>query len=634
MRKDDQILSGRDRVAETGLYQTMKKSSHYSILSVFVRIVKDLPGRWRIQLLLLFFGMLVAAVVETVNLGIIAIYVSCVSDPATFLHAKYTEIARSILPTGYLDTQRTVIISLSVVVVCVLMARNSLQASITYLGSRFAARVEAFYGSILLNGFLHAPYEWYQRQNSADLVIAVQWSAFFGRVFMDPFLRVMSDVVMVTFMLTALLIVRPFISIAVLMVLGGVALFLFVIMRKHVARVSGRCKEYNQSINKHVTKAIHGIKDVKVSGKEDFFLRDYQDDIYPLSRFIGLQQFLARSPVWVLEIVGFIMLTTSICVMSSLMEASTAEITATMALLAVTAYRVLPAVNKVLAGVTKMHTALPYLDNEFQYLDLIKENAQQEENQYSGEEDPFQFDREISFEDVSFVYEGGTQEALQGVKLIIKKGATVGVIGPSGAGKSTFVDMLIGLLLPSKGEIKIDGHDLKGAQRRGWVHSIGYVAQAPYIYDGTLAENVAFGCRGNEIDRERVLHCCKQAAMQDFLSDLNSGIDTSIGERGIRLSGGQQQRVVIARALYRRPSVMIFDEATSSLDTKSEKAIQETIYTFKGKQTLIIVAHRLSTVEDCDTLIWLEKGRVRKLGVPSEVLHEYQAAMREVTDDQ
>ena len=186
------------------------------------------------------------------------------------------------------------------------------------------------------------------------------------------------------------------------------------------------------------------------------------------------------------------------------------------------------------------------------------------------------------------------------------------------------MELITGLFSPSKGRILVDGKVLNSELLPDWLGLIGYVPQSPYIYDGTLAENVAFGSQGAEIDRDRVSECCNMASMQDFMGNMPNGVDSFIGERGVKLSGGQQQRVAIARALYNRPEIMIFDEATSSLDNKSEKAIQNTIYSFKGKQTLIIIAHRLSTVVDCDYLIWMEKGTVKMIGKPDEVLANYQ----------
>ncbi len=185
------------------------------------------------------------------------------------------------------------------------------------------------------------------------------------------------------------------------------------------------------------------------------------------------------------------------------------------------------------------------------------------------------------------------------------------------------VDILIGLLSPTDGRVLIDGRELDSTCQQAWTRSVGYVPQSPYILYGTLAENVAFGFNESEIDRERVRICCEMAAMQDFLKDLPQGLDTLIGERGVRLSGGQQQRVSIARALYSQPEVMIFDEATSSLDLQNEKMIQKTIYSFKGKQTLIIIAHRLSSVEDCDFIIWIDDGRIKMMDCFNKIVPIY-----------
>ena len=216
---------------------------------------------------------------------------------------------------------------------------------------------------------------------------------------------------------------------------------------------------------------------------------------------------------------------------------------------------------------------------------------------------------------------------LEAVSFCVAKGETVGIVGESGAGKSTLMDLLMGLLTPTSGALCLDGQPLDDSGRRGLAEIIGYVPQFPYIYDATLAENVAFGVLRAEIDMARVEAACRQAAVHEFLVQLPEGYQTVLGERGVRLSGGQQQRVCIARALYRKPEVLIFDEATSSLDTKSEKQIQQTIMRLKGSVTMILVAHRLSTVEGCDRLVWIEDGRVRQIGSPDEVLPGYRAVL-------
>ena len=199
----------------------------------------------------------------------------------------------------------------------------------------------------------------------------------------------------------------------------------------------------------------------------------------------------------------------------------------------------------------------------------------------------------------------------------------MGIVGRSGAGKSTLVNLILGLLSPSSGRILIDDIPLDTQVRPAWMSKVGYVPQSPYICAGTLAENIAFGYSGEEINEQQVKTCCHMAAIDEFLPQLPHGINTQIGERGVKLSGGQKQRVAIARALYHNPSMLIFDEATSSLDSKNERAIQETITNLKVQRTLIIIAHRLSTVKDCDLVIWLEDGMLCKAGNSVEILSEY-----------
>jgi ABC-type bacteriocin/lantibiotic exporter with double-glycine peptidase domain len=214
---------------------------------------------------------------------------------------------------------------------------------------------------------------------------------------------------------------------------------------------------------------------------------------------------------------------------------------------------------------------------------------------------------------------------LNQISLSINKGDVIGIIGASGAGKSTFFDIITGLLVPSHGKFLIDELELQTcSQRMAWMTKLGYVPQTPYIFDGTIAENIAFEMDRKNIDTNQVLKCCHMAAMDDFLDDfldeLPLGIESYIGERGVRLSGGQRQRVSIARALYQQPELLIFDEATSALDNTNEKAIQNTIYSLRGKQTMIIVAHRLTTVASCDIIYEFDQGELKRWGRPEDVL--------------
>jgi ABC-type multidrug transport system fused ATPase/permease subunit len=595
--------------------------SPYNIVQTIYKIIKLLPTQKSRLFWILLFFMLVGAGFEAFTLCAIAILASGLSDPDTLIQSSYYAKIQSFYTIKFIETAPGLISTISIVVVILVTIRNILIGLTRYAGSRYAAFINGYIGQRLLMGFLRAPYEWHLSQNSADLVTTVNWRQFFGNA-INASLMVLSDLIIVASMMTVLIIVEPQISLIVIGVISVISFLIFFRLKGFLDRTADKCRTLSKSIGRHVTKALHGVKDVKIYGKHHFFASDYEHEVHSFARLEALQQILTQSPVLLLEISGFAMLSLSICLMLFIMDASLSQITGTLALLAVTAWRVLPAVSRILRRLTHIRVLLPYVHNGFTYLSQIKHSSEDiSDTDQMGH--GLAFKESIQINDISFSYRKATAPALSDIRFVIPKGKSIGIIGPSGSGKSTLVDILIGLLLPSNGFIEIDHRQLTRSDHLAWRHKVGYVSQFPYIYDGTLAENVAFGLKGNQIDRQRVMDCCQMAHMEDFLKNLCQGIDTNIGERGLKLSGGQRQRVAIARALYCHPEILIFDEATSSLDSESEQAIQKTIYSLKGKQTLVIIAHRLSTVEDCDSLIWLEGGKLVQAGSPHVILPNY-----------
>jgi len=598
-------------------------NTNSTLIGTFRQILSHLPQRRQMQFWILSAAMLFTACFETMTLGCVAFFASVVTDPEAVLQSRYILTAQKILNADFLTNRQGLIVSLSILVVSLVIVKNVMLSFASYWSSRFAAFVDGFFGEMLLRNFILNHYEWHLYQNSADLIMAVDWRRFFGVHFIYPALQMFADGFVAALMLLVLFRVEPFISLAAIIFLGGTAFLILVTFRSTLDRSTKICRKYQQSVNRQVTKSIHGVKDVKVFGKQDFFISNFSKEVYDLARHEAYKQFLKRTPTWALETIGFMMITGSICAMMFLMRSSTVQVTGTITLIAVTAWRVLPAMNRIVSGTTSLRTALPYVHNAFTYLkeDMRDENKILNKSKMNHRR--VSFEREIKFENISFSYTGANSFALENINFSIKKGQTVGIIGPSGAGKSTLVDILIGLLPPTSGKVVIDGESLNTKKSSGWMNLLGYVSQTPYIYDGSLAENVAFGVGNGGIDSSQVSECCSMAAM-DFLNNLPHGIDTQIGERGLRLSGGQRQRVAIARALYHQPQVMVFDEATSALDAKNEIDIQKTIYSLKGSLTLIIIAHRLTTVKDCDLIFCIDKGELIKTGPPHIVLPWYE----------
>jgi ABC-type bacteriocin/lantibiotic exporter with double-glycine peptidase domain len=559
---------------------------------------------------------------ETIVLGSIAFFASVISDTERVLQSDYISFLNNVFDSQWLSDSSNLIICISIVVVLLVSSKNGFQALVNYWSIRYSSIVEGIFAGKLLSGFVQMPYEWHLSQNSSDLIlVTANWRGYIGRSFIYSVLQTIADSLMVTIMLISLFVVQPIISLIVISILGTTSFVLFTTVRRKLDRVALKALDFEQSLNKQATKMIHGFKDVIISGKQEIFNTKYAQTLFQVSKIQGTQRLISSLPTWLLEAMGFFMISFSICYMLIFLDYSVARVSGTITLLAVTAWRVLPAMNRILSQLTSIRNVIPYVEKILNYYELVEENESMNQESWETSTTDIEFKQVIHFQKISFAYKNSQKSALNLISLSIKKGDVIGIIGASGAGKSTFVDIITGLLVPSQGKFLIDNIELKTySQRMKWMTKLGYVPQTPYIFDGTISENIAFEIEQKNIDTNHVLKCCHMAAMDDFLNELPLGIDSYIGERGVRLSGGQRQRVSIARALYQQPELLIFDEATSALDNTNEKAIQKTIYSLRGKQTMIIVAHRLTTVESCDMIYEFDQGELRRWGRPEEVL--------------
>jgi len=597
-----------------------------SFINVFGEIFGRLPGNRRVQFWLLFMYIIFVSAIATISTGSIALFAVAFSSSEKILNSKYIVIAQGVLQMDFLTSPKGIMIFLSFLIVFLVGIKNVLESLQLYLVARFAAAIDAYFGAVLFNGFIHMPYQWHLNRNSADIILALQWRSYIGFHFINAALIIMSDISLTLFLLVILLLVNPYVS-TIIFVLSGITAYLIYKKIHHLQeREAEKCKEYDLSINRQMTKGIHGIKDVKVSGQTSF-LTNFEKAAYHLSRIQGMRNFFGKIPKGLLETIGFAMLSGTAVFMLFYAKISMVEVTGFIGLLIVAAWRILPATTRIMNGFMLIRNILPYIRVEMRHINDIEQNAVFPPNLDNNSFEGLTFDNEIRLKDVHFAYQNRKKYVLTDINFCIRKGQTVGVVGCSGVGKSTLVDIIIGLLRPDKGQVVIDGYPLDILNHYAWMKKLGYVPQSPYIFDGSIAENIAFGVEVSEIDRGFVLECSRMAYMQDILDTMPQGIDTLIGERGVRLSGGQRQRVAIARSLYTRPELMVFDEATSSLDRKSERAIQDTIGTLRGSKTLIIVAHRLKTVEQCDLVIWLEAGKVRLADRPEKVLCEYEETL-------
>jgi ATP-binding cassette, subfamily B, bacterial PglK len=575
---------------------------------------------WSIAVFSILVGLLEIGVAGAVSLLGVAI-----ASPESLLKLRpvryFLDQGFSLVPSAT-DPGHMMAAMLGIVVVLV-MGKNVLMGLLTWTSNRFSFRVAADVGVRLFASFLSQPYVWHLSHNSADLQVLLTWR-FQIALYTINLMVVIAQLTSGAFLLGGSILLVPGAALMVFCVTGLSAYLVYRWSRRRVDRYAQELSVVDSDIMGTSLPALQGVRELLIFRRQRFFQERYARLVGTYGDLHALLLVFPPLPSWVLESVGMLTLLLALfCLMA--MHVGAAGLTGTLTLLAAVAWRLLPAMNRAVGGVVQMRNVLPLVNK---VLEQCKEVPQGPE--LTAEAVPFT--RELALADVSFRYPQSEEDALWKVSLSVRKGSMVGIIGRSGAGKSTLVGILTGLMTPDSGCVTVDDVPLDQFRRAGWGMQVGYVPQAPFLLDASLADNVALSSWGESIDRDRVSTCCDMAAI-DFLDQLPEGLDTLLGERGTRLSGGQLQRVAIARALYSGPSCIIFDEATSSLDAAAEAAIQRTINGLRDQMTLIVIAHRLSTVEMCDTVCWLQGGKVVDSGPPEVILPAYRQALQATCEE-
>lgn len=478
--------------------------------------------------------------------------------------------------------------------------------------SKFAGEIQISLSQRLMETYMRQPYAFHLRRNSSDLMRNVlgQINQFASAI--KHLLLAAAEGLVFAGVCLLLLAVEPKGTLITVAVMGGVGWGLLKLTKSRLMRWGEARLRHDGLRNLYLQEGITGIKDIKVFGKEIYFLDKYAQHNVISTRAEEHQSVLQQAPRILLELLavfGLLML-----VASMLFQGKTLDtIVPTLGLFATAAFRLIPSSSRVVSALNVIRYSVPFVDTVYREMQF---ESSMEMPSAAG---PVPLRETIQIDQVQFGYEETVKKALDSVSLEIRRGQMVGVIGQSGSGKSTLVDIVLGLLRPQAGRLMVDGKDVAD-NLRGWQSSIGYVPQTIFLTDDSLRRNIAFGLPDSEIDEARVTAAIKAAQLDEYLSTLPEGLDTEVGERGVRLSGGQRQRIGIARALYRNPDLLVLDEATSALDTKTETEIMQAINAMRGDKTILVVAHRLSTVEQCNKIYRLDQGRVAAFGTPDQVL--------------
>lgn len=509
----------------------------------------------------------------------------------------------------------------STLVVSLIGLKNAVSALVAHKTNQLGERIALFAGKTIFRHFLYSPYIRHLAGDSHAMYQAIAWRNDLGRM-MIHLMSVYTYAAIALCMTLLLVAATPGPVLLVMGVMLGLAVAIYLRLRSGMDQAGKDAAEWGRQESKATMNAMSGAREMLIYRQQETFFSKFDEASSkgaPSRAFLSIGPSL---PAWMLESAGFLSILAAFCIMWLGLGSSPARITAVLAMLMLVAWRVLPLLNRSLSALVIVrgtrHTALDCLA-------AVEQALHEGDGEAPVEPSPdFTLRESVSFAHACFRYPAAEEDCLHDLTFSIPRGGKIGIIGQSGAGKSTIAAMLSGLVEPTAGEMLVDGKTLTPADRAAYCAQVGYVPQRPYIMSGTIAENVAFSQWGKPWDEERVLRACRMAEL-DIVEE--RGIDAPLGSDGGGLSGGQAQRLSIARALYADPSVLILDEATSALDGGVEHAIMDTFFSLPQDITLVIIAHRLTTVERCDTLIWIENGRLRDMGAPERILPRYEAAL-------
>ncbi len=558
-------------------------------------------------LILIFFGM----ILETIGIGLIipAITLMTQSD----IYSRYPVLQPWLEYFGNPTHNQLIIFGL-VVLSFFYVVKALFLAYLAWKQIRFPALLKVSLSERLFNGYLHLPYTFHLQRNSSELIRNISHEASVLTVGLSSALTILSESIVFFGIAVLLLYVEPVGALLAMSVFGIAGFFYHGITRGYIKRW-GESRQFHEGLSlQHLMQGLAGVKDVKLLGRETSFLEHYHlHNVGAAKVSVSRSVVQALPRIW-LELLAVLCLALVVIVMIN-RNNHMDLLLPILGLFAAVAFRVIPLVNRLLSSFQTLLYTLPAINtvyNEFQQFNNLNE---------SSNEQSLSFCKTLELDNVTYKYPEAEKESLTEVSLRVNYGDCVGFIGTTGAGKSTLVDVILGLLPTVIGSVKVDDVNIC-SNLRSWQSKIGYVAQSIYLTDDSLRQNIAFGLQSEQINDDDVWRAIRYAQLDEFINDLPDGLDTVVGERGIRLSGGQRQRIGIARALYHDPSVLVLDEATSSLDTETEKSVMKAVREMQGKKTILIVAHRLSTVESCDYIYRLEQGRIVEDGIPDTILYK------------
>ncbi|MFV8836436.1 ABC transporter ATP-binding protein [Aquisalimonas sp. APHAB1-3] len=579
-------------------------------MTLFAKILALLTPKEKKRGALVMVMVIIMACLETAGVASLMPFLSVLGNPEV---VQTNPVLATVYDTFGFQSVDSFLLALGIAAFTLIVFSAAFRTITYYAMNRFIEMRRHSISKKLLETYLRQPYEFFLDRHSGDMAKSIlsEVDQLVQNVF-RPGMKMVAYGVVALALIILLIAVDPLISAGVAVVIGGTYGLIFLAVRGLLGRVGRRRREANRERFEAAGEALGGIKDIKLLGREHAYLKRFETPSTLQASAQATNQTLAQVPKFAIEAVAFGgMIVLSVALMVSHGGAGSdglGNVLPILGLYAFAGYKMLPAAQHVYTGMAKLRFGRAAVDGI--HHDLVnRSNLAELHKKFSQALQP---KNSIELRKLSYSYPNQEKYALHNINLTIPVGSSLGIIGPSGSGKTTLVDVVLGLLEPTHGEIVVDGEPLNGNSLRAWQNALGYVPQDIFLTDSTVAENIALGVPPDQVDMAQVQRCSQMAQLDDFISsEMIDGYNTVVGERGVRLSGGQRQRIGVARALYHDPAVLVFDEATSALDNETEAALMEAVETLSKQKTVIMIAHRLSTIEKCDQILTLSQGGLK-----------------------
>lgn len=573
-----------------------------SIRNTAKKLFEILNKRQKIYGFTLLMASLVGALLEVIGVGIILPLVQAFVEPQKLWD---NVLIGSITRLFHIEKDSELIIILTIGVIMIFIIKNVYFILLVWFRKKYSCMISRELSSGMIRNYMKRGYEFFLTKNTSELSRNINADVSGVDTIIYQVMRVLIDSLTLIFIVLFIMITDWMMALSIL-VLAVICLgIIYGYFRVKMKKAGILYNQYNGLTGKYLLETLHGIKEIIVMNKGEYFVSKFESANLKKQQAAVKQAVGTESPAYVIEAICVAGLLGSVCVRMVLYSGNAVEMIPTLSAFVVAAFRILPSLGRISSALNTAIYYIPSLNHVYENLNGIEEDQQEISNSKIKQE--IRFENELKLENICWHYENSNKDIIHYLNLSIRKGSSVALIGSSGAGKTTLADILLGLLKPQKGKMYVDGKEI---DQKGICLSdlMGYVPQSVYLTDDTIRSNVAFGVETDQINDELVWKALEKANLKEFVLKLPKQLDTLVGDRGIRFSGGQRQRIAIARAMYRNPEILIFDEATASLDNETENAVMESIQSLQGQKTLIIIAHRLTTIRNCDTIFEIKNG--------------------------